>query len=175
MLFSDKEMHTIRGGYALRVVLTLVILSFIVLGVFSRISKSDNEQTLTVLQSILEETPQASFETFVSEIYTQDQTIEKWGFLVSPLTESLREMYSIPDGINGVVFLQVEAGGVAEKSGFLPGDLLTAINQKPIDDIQTFLQAFTNTEQGVLVEIYRNQNFKYLSIGSSSLGIPKAL
>ena len=175
MLFSDKEMRTIRGGYALRVVLTLVILSFIVLGVFSRISKSDNEQTLTVLQSILEKNPQTSPEAFVSEIYTQDQTVEKWGVLVSSLTELLRERYSIPLEINGVIILQVEEGGMAEKTGFLPGDLLTVVNQKPIDDIQTFLQTFSNIEQGVLVEIYRNQNFKYLSIGSSSLGIPKAL
>ena len=94
---------------------------------------------------------------------------------MSPLTESLRDRYSIPAGINGVVILQVEEGEMAEKSGFLPGDLITAINQKSIDDIQTFLQVFSITEQGVLIEIYRNQNFKYLSIGSSSFGIPKAL
>ena len=175
MLFSDKEMRTIRGGYALRVVLTLVILSFIVLGVFSRISKSDNEQTLTVLQSILEVKPQTSPETFVNEIYTQDQTLEKWGILVSPLTELLRERYSIPYEINGIVILQVEEGEMAEKSGLLPGDLITAVNQKSIDDIQTFLQAYSDIEQGVLVKIYRNQYFKYLSIGFSSLGIPKAL
>ena len=124
---------------------------------------------------VLEVKPQTSPETFVNEISTQDQTVEKWGFLVSSLTESLREMYSIPPEINGVVILQVEEGGMAEKSGFLPGDLITAINQKSIDDIQTFLQAYSNIEQGVLVEIYRNQNFKYLSIGSSSLGIPKSL
>jgi len=175
MLFSDKEMRTIRGGYELRVVLTLVILSFIVLGVFSRISKSDNEQTLTVLQSILEEKTKTSPEAFVSESYTQDQTVEKWGILASPLTESLREMYYIPDRITGIVILQVEEGGMAERSSLLPGDLITAINQKPIDDIQTFLQAFSNIEKGVLIEIYRNQNFKYLSIGSSSLGLPKAM
>jgi len=84
-------------------------------------------------------------------------------------------MYSIPTGINGVVILQVEEGEMAEKSGILPGDLITAVNQKPIDDIQTFLQAYSNIEQGVLVEIYRNQYFKYLSIGSSSLGITEAL
>jgi hypothetical protein len=48
------------------------------------------------------------------------------------------------------------------------------VNQKSIDDIQTFIQTFSNIEQGVLVEIYRKQDFKYFSIGSSSLGIPKA-
>jgi len=124
---------------------------------------------------VLERKPQNSPETFISEVYTQDQTVKEWSMLVSPLTESLIERYSIPDGTNGVIILQVEEGGMAEKSGFLPGDLITAVNQKPVDDIQTFLQVFSNIEQGVLVEIYRNQNFKYLSIGSSILGIPKSL
>ena len=124
---------------------------------------------------VLEVKPQTSPGTFVNEIYTQDQTLEKWGILVSPLTELLRERYSIPYEINGIVILQVEEGGMAEKSGLLPGDLITAVNQKSIDDIQTFLQVFSNIEQGVLVEIYRNQYFKYLSIGSSNLGIPKEL
>jgi len=124
---------------------------------------------------VLERKPQNSPETFISEVYTQDQTVKEWGILVSPLTESLGERYSIPTGINGVLILQVEKGGIAEKSGFLPGDLITAINQKPIDDIQTFIQAYSNIEQGVLVEIYRNQNFKYLNIGSSSLGTQKTL
>ena len=124
---------------------------------------------------ILERKPQTSPETFISEVYTQDQTVKEWGVLISPITELLRERYSIPTGTNGVVILQVEEGGMAEESGFLPGDLITAVNQKPIDDIQTFLQAYSNIEKGVLVEIYRNQYFKYLSIGSSSLGIPKAL
>ena len=123
---------------------------------------------------ILERKPQISPETFVSESYTQDQTDKKLGLLVSPLTESLRERYSIPAEINGVVILQVEEGGMAEKSGLLPGDLITALNQKSIDDMQTFIQAYSNIEQGVLVEIYRNQDFKYFSIGSSSFGIPKA-
>jgi len=124
---------------------------------------------------ILERESQTSPKTFVSENYTQNQTGKGWGILVSQLTESLKEMYSIPTGINGVVILQVEEGEMAEKSGILPGDLITAVNQKPIDDIQTFLQAYSNIEQGVLVEIYRNQYFKYLSIGSSSLGITEAL
>ncbi len=114
-------------------------------------------------------------ETFISESYTQDQTDKKWGILVSPLTESLRERYSIPAGMNGVVILQVEEGGMAEKSGLLPGDVITSVNQKPIDDMQTFLQTYSDIGEGVLVEIYRNQSFKYFSIGSSSLDIPKAL
>jgi len=124
---------------------------------------------------VLERKPQNSPETFISEVYTNDQTVKEWGILVSPLTGSLGERYSIPTGINGVLILQVEKGGIAGKSGFLPGDLITAINQKPIDDIQTFIQAYSNIEQGVLVEIYRNQNFKYLNIGSSILGTPKTL
>jgi len=124
---------------------------------------------------VLEIKPPTSPEAFVSENYAHDQTNDKWGLHVSPLTESLRDRYYIPLEINGVIILQVEEGGMAEKNGFLPGDLITAINQKSIDDIQTFIQAFSNIEQGVLVETYRNQNFKYLSIGSSNLGIPKAL
>ena len=124
---------------------------------------------------VLERNPQTSPETFISEVYTHEQTVKEWGMLVSPLIESLRERYSIPPGINGVVILQVEEGEMAEKSGILPGDLITAVNQKPIDDIQTFLHSYSNIEQGVLVEIYRNRYFKYLSIGTSNLGIPEAL
>ena len=127
------------------------------------------------LYPVLERKPQNAPETFISEVYTQEQTDKEWGILVSPLSEALRETYSIPAEINGVVILYVEKGGIGEKSGFLPGDLITAINQKPIDNIHTFFQSYSNIESEVLVEIYRNQTFKYLIIGPSSLGIPKAL
>lgn len=117
---------------------------------------------------VLEEKPQNSPLTFVGDNYTEDQTA--WGLIVSPVTESLRERYSIPTEINGVIVMQVESDGIAAKSGLLPGDLITAINQKPISDIQTFLQSYSDVEQGALVEIYRNKSFEYISLGSSSLG-----
>ncbi len=125
---------------------------------------------------VLEKKPQTSPETFVSESYTQDQTDKKWGILISPLTESLRERYSILAGINGVVILQVEEGGKAEKSGLLPGDLITSLNQQPIGDIQTFFEAYNykNLDQGSLLGIYRNQYFNYINM-ESSLGTPRAL
>lgn len=123
---------------------------------------------------VLERKPQTSPETFVSESYTQDQTGKEWGILVSPLTESLREMYSIPTGINGVLILYVEKGGMAEKSGLLPGDLITSLNQQPIGDIQTFFEAYKDLDQGALLGIYRDQSFNYINM-RSSLGTPSAL
>ena len=124
---------------------------------------------------ILEERPQSAPETFVSQTYTPDLSDMEWGALLSLLTDSLREKYSIPAGINGVIVLEVEKGGIAQKSGFLPGDLITSINAKPVYDMQTFLQAYSSIEEGALVEIYRNQSFMYINIGSSTLGVPKTL
>jgi len=123
---------------------------------------------------VLERKPQTSPETFISEVYTQDQTVKDWGILVSPLTESLRETYSIPTGTNGVVILQVEKGGIAEKSGLLPGDLITSLNQQPIGDMQTFFEAYKNLEQSALLGINRDQSFSYINM-RTSLGTPSAL
>lgn len=126
------------------------------------------------LYPILERKPQNAPETFISEVYTQEQTDKEWGILVSPLSEALRERYSIPGGTNGVIILQVEKGGMAEKSGLLPGDLIINLNQQPICDIQTFFEAYKNLDQGALLGIYRDQSFNYIYI-RSSLGTPSIL
>ena len=124
---------------------------------------------------ILEQRPQSAPETFVSQTYTPDLSGMEWGALLSLLTDSLREKYSIPAGINGVIVLEVEKGGMAQKSGLLTGDLITSINGKPVDNIQTFLQNYSNIEEGALIEIYRDQSFEYLTIGYSSPGVRKVL
>lgn len=54
--------------------------------------------------------------------------------------------------------------GVSEQGDVLMRRRKLDVSQKPIYDIQTFIKAYSNIEQGVLVEIYRKQNFKYLTL-----------
>jgi len=59
------------------------------------------------------------------------------GFLgtgVQPLTPDLAEEFKVPDDQQGALVTQVTPGSAAEKSGIHSGDIITAVNDKPVAD-----------------------------------------
>ena len=128
------------------------------------------------LYPVVIERPQTAPIQSVNQSYVYEPSDDReWGVLLSPLTATLRERYSIATDLNGVIILDIEDGSPAQKAGLLRGDLITGLNQQSVEDMQTFFQAYADIEQGALLEIYRNQSFSYLSIGSSGLGMPSSL
>lgn len=54
------------------------------------------------------------------------------GFDIAPLDEARRTEFAIEAGVEGVVVTAVNEGSDASKKGFLPGLVITEVNQKPV-------------------------------------------
>ena len=54
------------------------------------------------------------------------------GVVVSAITPSMREMYSIPDSVDGLVVTKVDARSDAAMKGLVVGDVILEINQVPV-------------------------------------------
>jgi len=106
------------------------------------------------------------------EILPKSVDNQDWGLILSPLTKLLRQKYSIPYGINGVVIFTLKPGGLTERAGLLPGDLIVSMNKQKIDSMQTFFRAYSDIEKGLLIEIYRNKSLKYFNIESTKINMP---
>lgn len=59
------------------------------------------------------------------------------GIIPQELTPEMAKAFGMPNG-HGVAISQVEAGSPAEKAGLKVGDVITAVNGKPIEDVNTF-------------------------------------
>jgi serine protease Do len=69
------------------------------------------------------------------------------GVGIQPLTSSLSSSLGLPD-TNGVLINSVEPNGPAEKAGIKVGDVITALNGKPIADANTFRNTIASTPPG---------------------------
>ena len=59
------------------------------------------------------------------------------GIIPQELTPEMAKAFGMPNA-HGVAISQVEGGSPAEKAGLKVGDVITAVNGKPIDDVNTF-------------------------------------
>ncbi|MGD8501870.1 MAG: PDZ domain-containing protein, partial [Phycisphaerales bacterium] len=82
-----------------------------------------------------------------------------WGISVSPLTEEIRERFSIPTTEQGVVIVAVVQGGLADSQGLEVGDVIQSINQVPTANLQALYQALKDDEN-VLMDVYSPDDAK---------------
>jgi len=106
----------------------------------------DTKATLTVLRdgktvevtaTLAERPPEQTLaQPRVSELE------ERLGLQVTDLTSQLAERLGL-QGEQGVVVTEVEPGSPAEQVGLRPGNLIKAVNRKPVPDVATFRQVLT--------------------------------
>lgn len=70
-------------------------------------------------------------------------------------SEAYRRYYDLPQGAH---ITQVEKGSPAEQAGILPGDILTEVNETPLENAAVLESALANCQEGdtLRLEIYRN-------------------
>ncbi|HRY29599.1 MAG TPA: trypsin-like peptidase domain-containing protein [Elusimicrobiota bacterium] len=85
----------------------------------------------------------------------------RWG----DLTPALARKYALPRDRKGVVALRVEADGLVERIGLLPGDLVVSINRRESPDVETFVRMMNEVslKEGVLLDVNRRGRWLYLS------------
>jgi serine protease Do len=90
--------------------------------------RDGKRQTMSV---VLGELPNQDAADAVSEPASPgDQQVE--GLALKSLTPELRSRLRVPEDVNGVVIVRVEPGSRAAAARLQPGDVVTAVNQKPV-------------------------------------------
>jgi len=80
------------------------------------------------------------------------------GITVAPIDKASRDRFEIPDETRGMVIWDVESGGPADKKGIEPGDVITELNYKKVDDKKEFFEIFEHAEKAIMVRIERRGN-----------------
>lgn len=78
----------------------------------------------------------SDMKTSKAEIKSESEIIEKYGFVLSEITESLRKQFKIPPDIAGIVITNLDPRGVAVRVGLQKGDVITKINNKKVNSVK---------------------------------------
>jgi Do/DeqQ family serine protease len=74
------------------------------------------------------------------------------GVLVQPVTPDLAKQFGY-NGSNGALIGEVESGGPAERAGLKPGNIITAINGKPVTDSRGLQLVISEMAPGTTVNL----------------------
>ena len=86
------------------------------------------------------------------------------GITIEPLTGQLAEYFGVKSG-QGVLVTEVRANAPAAKGGLKAGDVITAIDGKKIESVDTLVEAITEKEEGqVTLTILRNRVEQTLTV-----------
>jgi serine protease Do len=85
------------------------------------------------------------------------------GILPQELTPDMAKAFGMPNG-HGVAVAQVTANSPAEKAGMKVGDVITAINGNPVEDVNTFRLAVAGFAPGTTVHLKIARNGQNLDI-----------
>jgi predicted metalloprotease with PDZ domain len=100
---------------------------------------------------------------------TRDQ---RWGIVVSGLTDALREAYGIDRKEKGVVVLMVVAGSAADRAGIRRGDLIEQVDRTSVRDLSDFFEAIQTPANHVLLKVYRDDTVLYVHVTSVAPLVP---
>src|SRR5580693_9611866 len=85
------------------------------------------------------------------------------GILPQELTPDMARAFGMPNG-HGVAVAQVTSSSPAEKAGMKVGDVITAINGTPVDDVNSFRLAVAGFAPGTTVHLKVARNGQNLDI-----------
>ena len=79
---------------------------------------------------------------------SNQDTSDKIGLSVQPLTSELAKSLGIDSDIQGVVVRSVDSGSAAERAGIEPKDVIMEINNIPITSVASFSKATKDLKSG---------------------------
>jgi serine protease Do len=90
------------------------------------------------------------------------------GVSVQNLTPAVRERYDIPAEINGVVVTKLDPESRAASMGVEEGDVITAINRKPVKNLSEAREMSKSSEKtAVLLKVYRKGDSMLFMVGTT--------
>ncbi|HTQ76816.1 MAG TPA: trypsin-like peptidase domain-containing protein [Burkholderiales bacterium] len=98
-------------------------------------------------------TPVSTAKTVLEQIIATGTVTRGWiGVELQPLTPALADSFQL-GSIDGAVISGVLRGGPADKAGTQPGDVLLAINGKPVGDAQSVLNLVSGLAPGSIAHL----------------------
>lgn len=86
------------------------------------------------------------------------------GAFITGLTPSISEDYNLAYEDGGVVIYSIRNGSLARLNGLLPGDVIVAINQKPIKTVAEVLRYLSRSSDGWNIEYRRGEDVQTLYV-----------
>ncbi len=87
--------------------------------------------------------PIDSVRSVVQQLLTTGKVVHPWlGIEFTGVSPMYRQQNNVPDGINGMVVAQVAQGSPAEQAGLQAGDIITQVNNAPVNtpgDLQSII------------------------------------
>ena len=94
--------------------------------------------------------------------------IEKIGATIQPITDADRDIYAIPDDVNGVLITGVSPTSEAAEKGLSQGDVISEINQKPVSSVEDILNNIKMAEDAgrssVLLLVHREDDVRFVAL-----------
>jgi len=95
-----------------------------------------------------------------------------WGVSLAPVNPSLRDSFSVPGDIDGIMILSVEPGGLADEAGLKNGDVIAGIGKTPVNDMNGFFDGILSDKNSTAVlDIYSQGQRRYVPIDSTALQV----
>ncbi|MCB9963964.1 MAG: DegQ family serine endoprotease [Rhodospirillales bacterium] len=98
----------------------------------------------------------------------KEEKLEEFGLSVSDLEDALRDEFSVPDNIGGVVVVKVENLSEAAEKGLLPGDVIVEMNQKKVNNVAQLKEvleaAKADGKPSVLLLLNREGNVRFTAL-----------
>ncbi len=91
--------------------------------------------------------------------------IPQLGLFLNGLNDALREEFNIGDDVNGLVVMDVDVNADAVKKGIDVGDVIVAVNQRSVKDIDTIKTMIENTKRdAVLLQVNRQGRIQFVAV-----------
>jgi serine protease Do len=91
-----------------------------------------------------------------------------YGIELSPLTEELKQKSNIKNSINGILVTRVDRKSLAYKHGIKRGDIISAVNQQTVKDLDGFLTIIGDAKRmnrkSVMLLINRSGGIAFLNM-----------
>jgi serine protease Do len=89
----------------------------------------------------------------------EEWAFDKWGLSVRKVSRAYARENQLASDM-GVIVLGVQAGFPAAVAGLAPGDIITRVNQQPLNELETLknlYQQFDRKPESLLVEVMRDR------------------
>lgn len=89
----------------------------------------------------------------MEQIIKRGSVVRGWlGIIPQAITKNLADSFGV-EYVEGVVIADIFREGPAEKAGILPGDILTHINDNPVEDLRRVMIQIAEYQPGDIVQI----------------------
>lgn len=82
------------------------------------------------------------------------------GFMAHPITEEIRKEMKLDNSVKGVIVTNVQAKSPAAALRIQNGDIITAVNGKPVTNISEFYNELVTKQKEIWFELYTSEGHK---------------